>query len=171
MSVGLFEGLWRPNTMGLRPNLPPEACLRLFQELLGRVQKTCLALEHFALEAMKSCSPEQIGPLMQFAQEFDARNVLEQQPLKPRLAVKAALKQLSRAEGELAKSEGMKPHVLLDSLKGVAALGVSEEEVKAQLQRVLKATDERLLKSFKETLKGEAWPLLKGLEAPASHCA
>ena len=52
---------------------------------------------------------------------------------RPRLAVKAVLKQLSRAEGELAKSEGMRPHLLLDRLCEVLALEASEEEVKAQL--------------------------------------
>lgn len=84
------------------------------------------------------------------------RRVLERAALRPLLATKAALKQLLRAETELAKSEGMRPHVLLDSLRAVAALSAVSEEVLAQLRSVLLATDERLLKSFAETLKGEA---------------
>lgn len=129
--------------------------------LQQRLERSCRGLEMFTFEAVNTAPVEQLTSFMQFAQEYDLRHIALEpasSALRPRLATKAALKCLQRAEGELLKTEGMKPHVLLDSLKAVVAINPDSEdtEVRTVLLRVMTSTNERLLKSFSEAISAEA---------------
>lgn len=130
-------------------------------ELEERLQRSCRGLEDFTFEAINTSPVEQLTSLMQFAQEYDVRHsilVPGSDALRPKLATKAALKCLQRAEGELEKTEGMKPHVLLDSLKALIAINpdASDADIRTHLLRVMASTNERLLKSFSEAISAEA---------------
>lgn len=131
------------------------------EALQHRLERSCQGLELFTFEAVNTAPVEQLTSLMQFAQEYDLRHIAlepSSSALRPRLATKAALKCLQRAEGELLKTEGMKPHVLLDSLKAVVAINPASEdsETRTALLRVMTMTNERLLKSFSEAISAEA---------------
>ncbi|CAK9101987.1 unnamed protein product [Durusdinium trenchii] len=128
------------------------------EELYERLKNSCSGLEKFIIDTISSCPVEQITSFLQFAQEYDSRRstIDGSEPLRPRLTSDASVRYLSQAEGELGKTEGMKPHILLDSLKAVVAISDgSDSKVRTQLLRVMSATDERLLKSFVETISAE----------------
>ncbi|CAJ1384146.1 unnamed protein product [Effrenium voratum] len=134
---------------------PPES-------LVERIKKTMAALESWTFEAMQgAASAEQVQSLMQFAQEYDRRRIEEfkSEPLRPRLTSEAAMKYLKRAESELLKSEGMKPQVLLESLKAAAEAVPGESgsaEARSLMLRVMTLTNERLLKAYAEAISAQA---------------
>eukprot|EP00930_Biecheleria_cincta_P017026 TRINITY_DN13650_c0_g1_i1.p1 TRINITY_DN13650_c0_g1~~TRINITY_DN13650_c0_g1_i1.p1 ORF type:complete len:1021 (-),score=276.62 TRINITY_DN13650_c0_g1_i1:561-3623(-) len=130
-------------------------------ELVEKLTASCEGLEAWTDEtAAALVGGAKVGSLLKFADEYDSRRSRIEPPpaagaLKVRIASRAALGYLSQAEAELDKTEGMKPNVLLENLAAASAAipgEVGTEEARSKFIEVCAATDERILKTFRDTL-------------------
>lgn len=132
------------------------------EELKAKVDTTCKAVEEWTDQEAAKLPPGRVSSLLKFAEEYDSRRIRidpSAARLRPRIAAHAATAYLKVTEAQLAKEGGLKPHLLLESLKG-AALAIPKEEaddsalldIRTRLTSAFAAVDARIMKSFQEAM-------------------